>query len=193
MAIPNKTYKPLLSEKNFLRVAQRARKISGISIVEISFKQDTVYIKCNSATTKGVQWTQRIQIVNLLEHRKFEKVKQGVEEGRRDFASHARKAMIRNFKDPVVGRKLEQSILASPIRVHCNCPAFLYWGFQYISYKKGYGLVPEHRRPRVRNPRQQGFLCKHLYAVLSIWPLLAKSIARKYKFDSSLDWNNINS
>lgn len=40
-----------------------------------------------------------------------------------------------------------------------NCPAFLYWGFKYIAWKKGYGLIPEYRRPKVRNPNQRGFVC----------------------------------
>lgn len=123
MATPNKTYRKLLSERLFLKVARRARAVTGIQIVDIKFDGDTVIIKCNSATTKGVQWTQRIQIINLVEHKKFEKVKKGVEEGKRDFASHARKVMIQNYKDPLLGRTLEKSIMESPIRVYCNCLA----------------------------------------------------------------------
>ena len=40
-----------------------------------------------------------------------------------------------------------------------NCPAFLYWGFQYKAWKEGYGLVKETRRPTIRNPHQQGYVC----------------------------------
>lgn len=40
-----------------------------------------------------------------------------------------------------------------------NCPAFLYWGFMYMAWKKGYGLKKELRVPRVRNPLQRGYVC----------------------------------
>ena len=62
-----------------------------------------------------------------------------------------------------------------------NCPAFLYWGFKYLAWKKGYGLEKELRRPRVRNPHQKGFVCKHLYLVMQLYPFLAKSLASKFK------------
>ena len=64
-----------------------------------------------------------------------------------------------------------------------NCPAFQYWGFKYIAWKKGYGLQKETRRPMVRNPHQQGHVCKHLYLVLSLYPFWSKALAKKFK-----DW-----
>lgn len=181
MALPKTRYRRLLSEKLFLKVAQRARRITGVQIVSIDYNKDEVVIRCNSGTTPGQKWVQRIQIVDLLDHKKLEAAKRGPEEGTRDFASHARKAMIKNFKDPVLGKRLEQAILDSPIRVSCDCPAFHWWGYKYMAWKRGYGLIPEHHIPHVRNPQQQGYVCKHLYAVLSIWPLIAKSVARRIK------------
>lgn len=62
-----------------------------------------------------------------------------------------------------------------------NCPAFLYWGFKYKAWKKGYGLKKEIRRPVLRNPYQKGFVCKHLYFVLQLYPFWAKSLASKFK------------
>lgn len=177
----------LLTERNFLKVAERARKITGIRIVSINFDKDTVIVKCNSATHKGVQWTQRIQIQDLIAHKNFERIKKVPEKGKRDFAKNLRKAMVKNYKDPILGKKVEKAVYESPIKVACDCPAFLYWGFQYISYRKGYGLVPEHRRPKVRNPFQQGYVCKHLYAVMAIWPLLSRAIARKYEKEDRVD------
>lgn len=181
MAIAKTNFRKFLTEKQFLKVAQRARKVTGITITDIKFDGDTVLFKVNSVTTPGKVWHQQIQIVDLLEHSKFEKVKQGVEKGKRDFASHARKAMIKNFKDPLLGRSLEQVILESPIRCFCSCPAFLYWGFKYVYWRKGVGLYPEHRVPHVRNPKLKTGGCKHLHAILSIWPILSKIIARRYK------------
>lgn len=187
---PKGTYRSrnLLTERRFLRVAERARKITGIHIVSITFDKDTVTIVCNSATTKGVKWTQQIQILDLIEHKGHEKVKRAEsDKSKRAFAKNLRKVVTKEFKDPIAGKKLERAIYESPIKVSCNCPAFLYWGFKYLSYKRGYGIYPEHRRPRVRNPHQQGYVCKHLYAVLAIWPLLAKAITRRYEKEDRVD------
>ncbi len=62
-----------------------------------------------------------------------------------------------------------------------NCPAFLYWGFAYKAWMRGYGLVRETRRPIVRNPKEQGFVCKHLYAIMNAWKFYAPMIADRYK------------
>lgn len=297
MALPKSNYRSLLTEKQFLRVAQRARRITGIHIVSIDYNHEEVKVVCNSGTHQGVTWTQRIQLVDLVDHKRFEQVKRDLEEPdktKKDFAKQAKRAMVKNYKDPILGKSLEKAIQDTPIKVHCNClaagtlirtqrgrvsveevkpgdevmcsdgtkqpvvavrssglkfnwvkltygaqeshlvvsldhkvrvrdgkeapfrkvsdlkvgdilygkegnlkcwyylgaieyqepqigydlvlakephdylansvfvsncPAFLYWGYQYIAWKKGYGLVVEHRRPRVRNPQQRGFLC----------------------------------
>lgn len=72
----------------------------------------------------------------------------------------------------------DHSFVANGVIVH-NCEAFTYWGFKYIAWRKGYGIYKETRRPKVRNPHQKGLICKHLYCVLHMWPLLAKTVARK--------------
>ena len=181
MALPKTRYKKLLSEKQFLRVAERARKVTGVHIVSIDYSRDEVRVICDSVSTPGKKWVQRIQLVDLLDHKRLEEAKRGPSKGTRDLASHARKAMIQNFKDPIAGKKLEKAILDSPIRVACDCPAFHWWGYKYMAWRKGYGIVPEHHVPHVRNPQQQGYVCKHLHCVLLIWPLLAKTVARRIK------------
>lgn len=62
-----------------------------------------------------------------------------------------------------------------------NCPAFHYWGYKYMAYKRGYGIQKEFRRPRVRNPYQQGYLCKHLFSALIIYPFIAGTVASRLK------------
>lgn len=62
-----------------------------------------------------------------------------------------------------------------------NCPAFLYWGYKYMAWKRGYGLERETRKPRVRNPHERGFLCKHLQLVLTLYPFWAPALAKKFK------------
>ena len=64
-------------------------------------------------------------------------------------------------------KELKKIIRKEDIKVACSCPAFLYWGYKYITYKSQAGIDPEGRVPVVRNPRQEGMLCKHILAVLS--------------------------
>lgn len=60
-----------------------------------------------------------------------------------------------------------------------NCPAFHYWGYKYMAWKRGYGIQKEVRFPYVRNPHERGFLCKHLHFVLSIFPFITPQVASK--------------
>ena len=53
------------------------------------------------------------------------------------------------------------------LKVHCNCPDFLYKGFQYIGTKKDYSINPESIAPAEKNPNLEGTVCKHLLAVLT--------------------------
>lgn len=63
------------------------------------------------------------------------------------------------------------------IRVHCTCPAFLYWGFQYILTVLDSAIFPEHRRPVIRNPMERGVACKHATRVLRSLPFYTGDIA----------------
>lgn len=62
--------------------------------------------------------------------------------------------------------EIEKS-LKSSLKVYCECPDFLFKGFKYIATKNEYGIEEENREPNVNNPRQEGTVCKHLYAVLN--------------------------
>lgn len=149
-------YKQLISEKNFLKVQYRARLLSmgsGTDLYAIYYNEQELVFKTKSGTYKNVIWTQRIRITDDLV-----------------------KAVVEGKKFSTV----ENLIKYTNIKVFCNCPAFLYWGFKYKAWKKGYGLEKELRRPVVRNPREQGALCKHLYLVLQLFPFLAKPLASKF-------------
>ena len=149
-------YKNLLSETNFLKVRVRARKLmrGGSDLVAILYKDRTIVFKTKSGTTPGVVWTQTIEMTDLA----IEEI-----------------ANTKTYKD------VENLIKSSALKVHCNCYAFHYWGFKYLAWKKGYGIEKEIRRPVVRNPYEQGYVCKHLYLVMQLYPFLAKSLASKFK------------
>lgn len=68
---------------------------------------------------------------------------------------------LSNIDDGVVS-----DAITGRLKVHCSCPAFLYWGWQYISDKLGAGIIPERRPPNIRNPKRKGMCCKHLIVVL---------------------------
>jgi hypothetical protein len=57
------------------------------------------------------------------------------------------------------------------LEMDCSCPADLYWGKEYIKTQRGaqYG-EPENRRPKIRNPREYGVVCKHAQIVLQSLP-----------------------
>jgi hypothetical protein len=85
------------------------------------------------------------------------------------------------------GRKIDLRKLASEmmnrsdLQISCNCPAFLYWGSDYILSRPKrdakYG-PPEHRRPKIRNPREYGSMCKHLDAMMKTYPFYRSTMAK---------------
>jgi len=90
---------------------------------------------------------------------------------------------------------VEQLSVSKPVQVYClnvagthnfalvagvyvhNCPAFKYWGYQYITTQLGAAVTPEHRPPNVRNPQRKGDVCKHLALVLRVLPFWWNNIA----------------
>jgi hypothetical protein len=63
-------------------------------------------------------------------------------------------------------KSLKQSLSGS-VRVHCTCPAFLYSGFKYITYKSNAGINKEDRAPVIKNPNKEGMACKHIIVALN--------------------------
>jgi len=80
-------------------------------------------------------------------------------------------------------RKIGKEMLYAPeIEVKCSCPADLYYGGQYIRTQRGanYG-EPENRPPKIRNPKQYGFGCKHLQLLFDVWPFYSGTMASYLK------------
>ena len=78
---------------------------------------------------------------------------------------------------------------ASNIRLHCTCPSFLYWGYQYILTVFDAAIHPETTRPgkypddprRRRNYQEKGIVCKHLNRVLQVLPFHNMAIAQELR------------
>ena len=74
--------------------------------------------------------------------------------------------------------------LAGDIKISCSCPAFRYWGYEYITTQlDSHADNPQYIYPMVRNPKLEGIMCKHCYkAVKSFgkyWASIAKDIEQK--------------
>ena len=148
-------YRKLLSEREFLKVQKRSLQLRkyGSLLTDVLYDKSRLVFKTHSATyPEEVVYTQTIE---------FEDVDY-------DYITDM------NFAD------VESLVLNSGIKIHCDCPAFHYWGYKYIAWKRGYGLQREVRPPYIRNPFERGFLCKHLYLVLGLFPTLSKVIASKF-------------
>jgi len=150
-------YKRLLSEKSFLKVQLRARALmqNGADLLAIYYAEKRLVFRVASGTYgKRVIYTVTLEL---------------------DDADLANLQAAKRHLD------VEAILKTTNIRVHCTCPAFHYWGYKYMAWKRGYGLEKEVRRPVIRNPHEQGYVCKHLYLVLSLYPFWVKSLASKFK------------
>lgn len=151
-------YRKLLDEKDFLKVKQRARVLQkyGTNIDSVYVKNQTIMFKTRSAEYDGnkITYTQRVYI----EEASFENV-----------------VKARNFNE------IERIMRDGGLKVHCNCPAFTFWGYKYKAWNMGYGLEKEFRRPIIRNPYNKGFVCKHLYLVLETFPFISKTLASTFR------------
>ena len=57
--------------------------------------------------------------------------------------------------------------LKGEVKVHCTCPDFGYGGWQYIGTQLDFSTQKENRPPDVRNPNQEGTVCKHVGHIVS--------------------------
>jgi hypothetical protein len=67
------------------------------------------------------------------------------------------------------------------IRIHCGCPSFKYYGFQYILTQLDAAIVPEERYPHIRNPHLRGVVCKHANRSLKVLPFHLGDMAKAIK------------
>ena len=56
------------------------------------------------------------------------------------------------------------------LRLHCPCPAQLFFGHAYTLTQLDAAIIPETRYPHIRNPQLKGIVCKHLRVSLKTAP-----------------------
>jgi len=137
----------------FLKTRERAKYIYAYYLGVT--KRGIVHFRTNSATTPGLYWRQRLELLDLNEAMRLQ----------------SRDKLMTNVD------VVNLSVFGD-IKFHCDCPAFKYYGFQYMATELDYALVPESRPPTIRNPNLEGCVCKHLYQVLQRLPMHITVIAR---------------
>jgi hypothetical protein len=70
---------------------------------------------------------------------------------------------------------------AGNIRVHCPCPSFKFWGYQYILTQLDASIEAEVRFPHIRNPQLKGIVCKHLRRTIKVLPFHLGDMATEIK------------
>lgn len=83
-----------------------------------------------------------------------------------------------SFNAPEAAR---MALWVGNVRLHCNCPSFAFWGFQYILSQLDASIYYEDRFPVVRNPQLRGIACKHLIKTLTVLPAHSGDMARAIK------------
>lgn len=67
------------------------------------------------------------------------------------------------------------------LRVHCPCPSYKFYGYQYIDTQLGIAMFPETRFPNIRNPELKGIMCKHLRRVTKTLSFHLGDMAKEIK------------
>ena len=117
-----------------------------------NIKGDTITFKTKSDTGVGT-YTEKVKLLDLRKFLRSENT----------------------TKDAV------KKALLGDIQVSCSCPAWKFWGYQYIGTKEKYAIEPERRSPKIRNPQLKGSICKHLDVVLYVLPFLHSRITKELR------------
>ena len=157
------TYKELaiLVDPQFLNQKLRADQLSGIRLQ--GFEENLM----NFDVPSSKQSENRITYVNSILFDDWEEIGSDP-----DFDMAERARML---------------LWVGNIKVHCSCPSFLYWGYQYLCTVMDAAIYPEKKAPgkyeneprRRRNVNQKGIVCKHLNRVLRILPFHSGDIAKE--------------
>ena len=136
------------------KTKKRAKLIRGYRYIGVT-EDFTVYIGVNSVTAKPpTVYTVKIKLLeypDLLEEK--------------DLSTRERVRLC----------------MAGDMAISCSCPAFRYWGYEYIVSQLDSIVGAEQKIfPKVRNPKLEGVMCKHCYYAIkgfgTFWTRVAKDI-----------------
>lgn len=151
---------------DFIHMQQHYDAIRNLGVNYEGMEFDIAKFSTPSESRPGLRHQQLVQFVEL-----------------RDVLDDPR---FRNIGDAA------RAAIGGDLKVHCDCEAFLMWGYQYILLSKGAALFPIARTnpptkfeygdvrdhpPKDRNPYRQGTVCKHLGNVIKVLPFWWSNIA----------------
>jgi hypothetical protein len=139
---------------DFIHMAQHFGAVQDLGTRYESTEGDMIHFMTQSETTPGHEWRQWIRMTELKD--------------------------VITDPDMSLQDKVRLA-LSGDLQVHCNCPAFLYWGYQYITTQLGAAVSPENRPPDKKNPKRKGDVCKHLALVLRVLPFWWNNITSDLK------------
>jgi len=120
-------------------------------------REGIIKFQTTSQTTPGKKWNEKIELEDL--------------------------ALVFEIPDEgFTARDRVRLAFDGDVRVSCDCPAFLYWGWRFLMTQTDAILSPkENRFPSVRNPNLKGSVCKHLESVLRVLPFHISDITTSAK------------
>ena len=75
---------------------------------------------------------------------------------------------------------------ADDIQIHCGCPSFKFYGYQYILSQLNAAIIPETRFPHIKNPLLKGIACKHCRRTIKVLPFHLADMASSIKSQRSV-------
>lgn len=140
------------------RTLKYSKEVQGIKYIGITRDYVVVFETPSVTADPPTTYTQRIKLKDLRE--------------------------IADAEDLNVREKVRLAI-AGDIDVSCTCPAYKWWGYEYImtelDAKEG---APQTIFPQVRNPDLHGTICKHLKVVVQAFVYHWSKIAKDLKNDN---------
>lgn len=184
--------KALLSQGQFLNVAWKAAHwFRGGRLASIDYDKAMLYFKVASHSRKGLFHTVKISLESIADQLYYNKVAERVynpDPKKKNFTSLADKQMLSHVK-PITKQNLTKKLEQGHMKVYCSCEQFLFFGFKYIAWHKGYGLEKESRAPRVRNPKREGAVCIHIFYILAyVFPQILPQVERLLIKEGLLDY-----
>lgn len=151
---------------DFIHMEQHYNAIRDLGVSYDGIEFDILKFSTPSESRPGLRHKQLVQLVEL-----------------RDVLDDPR---FRNIGDAT------RAAIGGDLKVHCDCEAFLMWGYQYILITQGAafrndahtnpptryegGIVTDHP-PKTRNKMHRGSVCKHLGNVIKVLPFWWSNIA----------------
>jgi hypothetical protein len=139
--------------------AKSKRLPSGTKFTKFDKRNGVLVFSTESQTHPGtgLKWKQRIKLIDLP-------VALDIPDSKLKLIDRVRLAVYGDLK------------------VECNCPAFLYWGYRYIMTQLDSVVGRKEKRlPKIRNPNLDGTVCKHLDNALYTLPFIVSNIAKELK------------